>query len=357
MSHRRLFIPGPTEVAPDVLAAMARPMIGHRGSEFSALYRSVTGKLARLLETKRPVYLATGSATLVMEAALRNGVARRCLSLVNGAFSERWHGIAKECGLECDAQNAEWGKANDPAALDQALATGKYDAVTVVHSETSTGVLNPLEAIARVVRKYDDVLLLVDAVSVMAAKRIPFDELGLDVVLAGIQKAFACPPGLVVFAASERAMARSRVVKNKGHYMDFLAYDASHAKGETVTTPAISQMYALDLSMDKLAAEGFDRVYARHAEMSGIGTAWAKDRLALFPDPAHVTPTLTCAKVPDGFDMAGLMTHMKGKGVELGGGYGKLKSSTFRVAHMGIATPAILNEVLGWIDEFLRKKK
>ncbi|MBI4612206.1 MAG: alanine--glyoxylate aminotransferase family protein [Planctomycetes bacterium] len=356
-THRRLFIPGPTEVDPGTLEQMARPMIGHRGAEFTELYRKVAAKLARLLSTERPVFLATGSATMVMEAALANCVERRCLHLACGAFGERWHEIALSRGLEADIVSVDWGQANDAGSVDRALSTGRYDAVAVVYSETSTGVLSPVPQIARLVReKYPDVLVLVDAVSAMGAIDIPLDALGLDVVLAGIQKAFACPPGLVVFAASERAMARSRRLRNKGYYLDFVSYEKAHAEGQTITTPAISQFFALDHSLDLLFAEGLPAVYDRHARMSRLSREWAARRgLTLFPDPRHVTPTLTCLR-SGAIDLDRLHAHMRSKGIVLGKGYGKAKSSTFRIAHMGRIQPADVEEVLAYIDEYLEAR-
>lgn len=351
MSHRRLYIPGPTEVDPETLARMSRPMIGHRSAECSALYAGLRARLRRLLGTER-VFQATGSATMIMEAAVVNCVGRRCLNVTCGAFGERWHEVTRLRGIACDAQSVEWGRANDPAAIDRALAGGDYDAVTVTYSETSTGVLNPLAEIAEVVAGHDGVLLLVDAVSAMGAVPLPVDEWGIDVALAGIQKAFGCPPGLVVFSVSDRAMERSRSIEGKGFYLDFETYARDDAKDQTITTPAISQMYALDHVLDLLLEEGFEAVYERHRAMSATACRWASERLALFPDPDHVSPTLTCVSAAD-VDLPGLMSHMRDRGFVLGGGYGRLKQSTFRIAHMGRATPAILDEGLAAIDEFL----
>ena len=218
--------------------------------------------------------------------------------------------------------------------------------------ETSTGVLNPLQEISEVVGRHDDVLLLVDAVSAMTAVELPIDDWGIDVALAGIQKAFGCPPGLVLFTVSDRAMARSAGRESKGFYLDFEVYDKNDRKNQTITTPAISQMYALDHVLDLLLAEGMENVFERHRVMSRIGRRWASDRLSLFGDPDHVSPALTCVDATEE-DIPGLMAYMVENGITLGGGYGKLKPSTFRISHMGRATPAILEEALTLIDRFL----
>ncbi|MBN1936223.1 MAG: alanine--glyoxylate aminotransferase family protein, partial [Anaerolineae bacterium] len=211
--YKKLFIPGPTHVREKVLLAQAAPMIGHRGSEYSTLQAEVTPKLQQLLYTTQRVFMFAASSTGVMEGAVRQCSTRRVLNTVCGAFSERWHEITRANGVSCDKVEAPMGQAVTPALVDEALAQGEYDAVTVVLNETSTGIANPVREIAALIRqKYPDVVVLVDAVSGMGGIRIEFDAWDIDVCLAGVQKCFALPPGLTVCAVSERMMARARQV-------------------------------------------------------------------------------------------------------------------------------------------------
>nr|NIT80234.1 alanine--glyoxylate aminotransferase family protein [Thermoplasmata archaeon]NIY06602.1 aminotransferase class V-fold PLP-dependent enzyme [Thermoplasmata archaeon] len=241
--HKKLFIPGPTEVRPEILHQMARPMIGHRSKEFSQLLGEVTPKVQKLLYTQNHVFMSTSSSTGMMEGAVRNCVAQRCLNCVLGAFSKRWHEIALANGKEADALEVEWGQAILPEMIDERLATGKYDAIALVHNETSTGVMNPLEEIAAVLRKYPEVTFMVDAVSSMAGAKIEVDRLGIDVILAGVQKAFALPPGLTVVAVSEKALKKAEQVPDRGYYFDFLVFKRYlDDRQQTPTTATISHL-------------------------------------------------------------------------------------------------------------------
>ncbi|MFC1903548.1 pyridoxal-phosphate-dependent aminotransferase family protein [Chloroflexota bacterium] len=353
MKHKRLFIPGPVEVEPEILQAMGTPMIGHRSSEFKELYAEVQPKLQKLLYTENPVFLSTSSATGIMEGSIRNLVGKRCLSLVCGAFSERWHGIAGECDKGADAIEVEWGKAIKPEQVDEALATGKYDAVALVHNETSTGVMNPLEAIARVVKKYPDVMLMVDTVSSMTGVKIEVDKLGLDVCLAGTQKAFALPPGLCVFTVSQRALERSANMKGRGFYFDFQAFLKYHEKQNTPCTPSVSHIFALNVQMDRMFREGLENRFTRHQEMAEYCRSWARERFALFPEEGYESITLTTVANTREIDISALNKALAAKDATIGNGYGKLKDKTFRIAHMGDCTLDQLKELLANIDEIL----
>ena len=202
MSHDKLFIPGPVEVSPKTWAAFSRPMIGHRSEAFRKLYRSIHPRLQELFGTKQPVFLSSSSAWGVMEAAIRNLVRERVLCCMCGAFSDKWLDVAKRCGKQAEPLQVEWGQHIDPAALDSQLATGKFDAVTLIHNETSTGVMNPLPEICCLLAKYPDVLLIVDSVSSFSAVPIAMDALQIDVLLTGSQKALALPPGFALFSVS-----------------------------------------------------------------------------------------------------------------------------------------------------------
>ncbi len=353
--HTKLFIPGPTEVRPEVLQAQTHPMIGHRSQAFSELFESVTETLRNLLQTRAEVLIFTSSATGVMEGAVRNLVNRRLLSTVNGAFSQRWAQIARANGKEVDTIEVAWGKAVKPEMLAEKLEPGKYEAVLLTHNETSTGVMNPIAELAQVVReKSPDTLILVDAVSSLMGAPIDFDGWGLDVVLASTQKCFALPPGLTVTLVSERALKKAETVEHRGYYFDFLLqrryYQERH---QTPATPAISLLYALQYQLQRIQEETLERRYARHREMAEIARAWARKHFALFAEPGYESPTVTTITNTRGISVKDLNQALAQRGFTLSNGYGKLKEKTFRIGHMGDLTPGELRELLAAINDIL----
>lgn len=352
--HKKLFIPGPTEVRPEILQELARPMIGHRAKEFSELLMEVTPKVQKLLYTQNHVFMSTSSSTGMMEGAVRNCVARRCLNCVCGAFSKRWHEITLANGKEADALEVEWGQAILPEMVDEKLATGRYDAIALVHNETSTGVMNPLGEIAEVMKRYPDIIFMVDAVSSMAGVKIEVDKLGIDVILAGVQKAFALPPGLTVVAVSEKALKRAEQVPDRGYYFDFLVFKRYlDDRNQTPTTPAIPHLYALNRQMDDILAEGLEKRFARHREMADYVRSWAKENFALFAQEGYQSDTVTAIKNTKGISIVGLNEELSKRGAMISNGYGKLKEQTFRIAHMGDLKLSDIKELLGWIDEII----
>jgi predicted phosphoserine aminotransferase len=355
LMHKKLFIPGPTEVRKEVLEAQTKPMIGHRMKEFSELYHNVITKTTKALETKNTVLVGTISGSGFMEAGVRNFVGTMCLNTTCGAFSERWHKITKQNGKPCEALSVDWGMAVKPEAIDKELSTGKYDAITVVHNETSTGVMNPVKEIGEVMKKYPDVIFMVDAVSSMAGAKIDFDAWGIDLCVASTQKAFALPAGLAVAVISDKALAKAEKVEHRGSYSDFLAmkkrYDEKH---QTPNTPAVSLLFAMDVQLDRMLAEGMDKRYARHAEMAQIVRKWATDKgFELFAEPGYESLTLTTVKNNKGISVADLNKELGTRGFAISNGYGKLKEETFRIAHMGDLTPDEVRELLQNIDEIL----
>lgn len=355
----RLFIPGPVECHPDVLKWMGSPSLSHRSSEFRELYTSLTGKLKKLLFTQGRVFVITSSGTGAMEAAIRNCVQKKVLATVCGAFSERWWQMAGENGKASDKLEVEWGKAITPELVDAALAKGGYDTVTCVHNESSTGVMNPIDAIGKLIRqKYPDVLFCVDTVSSMAGAPVRVDDWGLDVCVASSQKAWGLPAGIAIAAVSERALARAKTTAGRGHYFDFVSFAASDDKQETPNTPSTSHFVALDAQCDKILAEGIEARFARHRKMSETTRAWAKKRFALFAQPGYESWTLTCIANTTKVDVEAMLKElMKRHNVRLANGYGKLKDKTFRIAHMADTTEAQLAELLGWLDAILDAKK
>jgi len=353
MPHKRLFIPGPTEVRSENLAALARPQIGHRSDDFKDLYSRVGPKLQQLLETKDPVFLFTCSSTGVWEAAIRNGVKQRVLCCMQGAFSDRWLKVAETNGKEAVPLKVEWGRAITAQAIDNELAKGGYDAITVVHNETATGVMNRMDEIAAVMRKYPDVTFLVDAVSSMAGVRIPVAEWGIDVCLAGLQKAFALPAGLTVAAVSARALEKAKTVKNRGYYFDFLDMLKYHERGQTPATPAIPQIQALDAQLDDILAETPQGRFERHEALARIVREWARRHFALFAEEGYESPTLTCISNTRGISVSGLNKELGKQWAAISNGYGDLKEKTFRIAHMGDTQEWEIRGLLAVIDRIL----
>ncbi len=353
--HKKLFIPGPVEVHPDLLAACSVPMVAHRAKDYEVMHeKAVKGVRAMLGAAKGEVLLFTSSSTGAMEAALRCLSKKRILSCSCGAFSERWFDMAAENGKEADNYAVEWGKPNLPEEIDKRLATGKYDLITVVYNETSTGTMNPIPAIADVVRKYPDVMFAVDAVSCMAGIKIEPEKLGIDMILAGVQKAFGLPPGLAVAYVSDRAFERAKSVPARGHYFDILQLKKYGEKNQTPETPVITLVHALGVAMDRMQKEGFDARYARTLEMAKHCRAWALERgYGLFPEKGYESVTLTCIHNTKKTDIKKLNEELGKKGYLISDGYGKIKDSTFRIAHMADITMADLKGVLGAIDSIL----
>ncbi len=352
--HKKLFIPGPTEVRPEILLAMATPQIGHRFPEIGDLQWSCIHKLQKLLYTKNTIFLMASSSTGAMEAAVRNCTARKCINFTNGAFADRWHKITKGNGIPCDKFDVEWDMAVKPGMIADKLKTGEYDSMTLVFNETSTGVRAPIEEIGEMMKvDFPDVSFLVDAVSGMAGDKLPMDELGIDVLLAGVQKAFSMPSGLTVCAVSDRALKKAETIDNRGFYFDFLQLMTKYEKGQSPNTPAIAHLFAMDAQMDDILAEGIEERFARHKQMAERCREWARKHWEMFPEEGYESNTLTVIKNTRGVSIAGLNKELAKYNVVIANGYGKLKEKTFRIAHMGDCTYPDLLGLLALIDEIL----
>ena len=356
MSHDKLFIPGPVEVSEKTWDAFRRPMIGHRSEGFRVLYRSIHPRLQTLFGTRQPVFLATSSAWGVMEAAIRNLVSRRALICMCGAFSDKWLDVARRCGKEAEALQVDWGKHIDHAALDAKLRTGDFDAVTLIHNETSTGVMNPLAEICAVTRKYPDVALIVDSVSSFSAVPISMDELGIDVLLTGSQKALALPPGFSLFSVSEKAFARAEKQKDCGYYFDFLEFKKNQENDMTPTTPSIGHIHALESKLDDIFAEGLTNRYERHARTNALVHDWVRNRgFDFFAEEGYRSKTLTCVRNTRGLDVPKLARDLREKHhLVIDPGYGKIKGQTFRLSNMGDETEETVAHLLACLDDVLQ---
>ena len=357
MAHVKLHIPGPVEVSEKTFQAFRSPMIGHRGQGFKDLYAKIQPQLQKLLYTKQFVYLSTSSAWGIMEGAIRNLVAKKVLNCMCGAFSDKWFDVSKKCGKEAEALQVDWGSPVRAEQIDKRLATGQFDALTLIHNETSTGVMSPLYQIAELKKKYPDVMFIVDAVSSMTATKMEFDALQIDVLLAGTQKAFALPPGLAVFVCSPAALAKAATMKDRGYYFDFVEFQKNAEQSMTPSTPSIGHVYALASKLEDIFAEGLDARFARHKKLAEATRAWAaKHGFTLFPEKDFESVTLTCVNngaKPGGrvVDVAKLQKLVKDQGFLIDGGYGKIKGTTFRVSNMGDETEATMNTLYAAMNQ------
>ena len=353
--HDKLFIPGPVEVSEETWAAFSRPLIGHRSEDFRNLYREIHPKLQTLFGTKQPVFLCTSSAWGAMEASIRNVVDRGVLCCMCGAFSDKWLDVAKRCGKNAEPLQVEWGKHIDQKDLDRQLATGKFDTVTLTHSETSTGVMNPLSEICSVLAKYPDVVLIVDTVSSFSGVKIEMDALGIDVMLTGAQKALALPPGFSLFSVSEKAFERADRVANRGFYFDFLEFKSEQAQWMTPSTPSIGHIHALEFKLDEIFQEGLEARYARHARTNALVHDWVRRTgFDFFAEEGFRTKTLTCVKNNKGIDVLDFARRLREKHhLVIDPGYGKIRGQTFRLSNMGDETEQTVSHLLACLDDVL----
>ena len=354
--HKKLFIPGPVEVRPDVLEQMARPMIGHRSKDASAIQRRISDNLRKLFFTESEILLSTTSGSGLMEGAIRSCTAKRAAVFSVGAFGKRWYEMAIFNNVPADIFEVEMGKAITPDMVDKELSTGKYDLVAVTHNETSTGVMNPIAEIGEVVKKYPDVVFIVDTVSSAAGTKIEVDKWGIDVCITSSQKALGLPPGLAVCTFSNKAKERAEKVPNRGFYLDLLALYKYIQKKDYhyPSTPSIPHMYALDYQLDYiLNKEGLENRFARHLEMAKVVREWAKKHFELFPDENYLSNTLTTVKNNRGIDISALNKELGNRGFQISNGYGSLKDKTFRIAHMADCQMEDIQELLSNINDIL----
>ena len=353
--HDKLFTPGPVEVSAKTWAAFSRPMISHRGDDFKNLYRAIHPGLQKLFNTKQPVFLSTSSAWGVMEASIRNLVGRGVLNCMCGAFSDKWLDVAKRCGKNAEPLQVDWGKHIDHKAVDQQLATGKFDTVTLVHNETSTGVVNPLGEICGVLAKYPDVALILDTVSSFSGVKIDMDALGIDVMLTGAQKALALPPGFSLFSVSEKAFSRAEKIPNRGFYFDFLEFKRQQTEWMTPSTPSIAHIHALQSKLDEIFIEGLQARFDRHVRTNALVHDWVRrSGFDFFAEESYRSKTLTCVKNNRGIDVLKLARDLRAKHhLVIDPGYGKIQGKTFRLSNMGDETEETISQLLACLDDVL----
>lgn len=354
--HKKLFIPGPVEVRPDVLAQMARPMIGHRSKDASLLQHGISDKIRKLFYTNEAILLSTSSGSGLMEGAVRSCTLKKAAVFSVGAFGKRWFEMAVGNNVPADLYEVEWGTAITPKLVDEVLSTGQYDLLTITHNETSTGLMNPVEEIAGVVKQYPEIVYCLDAVSSMAGTKIEVDKLGVDICITSTQKALGLPPGMAICSFSSKAIERAQQVQNRGYYLDLLAiYDYMQKKDyQYPSTPSLSHMFALDYQLDRIMQEGLDNRFNRHIEMAEYVRAWARREFALFADERYLSNTLTTISNTKGIDVGALNKELGARGYQISNGYGKMKDKTFRIAHMGDCTLDEIKDLLGNIDDILK---
>ena len=352
----KLFIPGPTNVHPDVLAKMATPMIGHRTPEASVLQKNISDKLRKIMFTENKIVLSTSSGTGLMEGAIRSVTLKKAIVFSTGAFGRRWHELAVLNGIDADLHEEESGNAVLPETVDRYLKTGKYDTIAITHSETSTGVMNPIESISEIISKYKNVIYMLDAVSSLGGIRIDVDKLGIDVCISSSQKALALPPGLSLASISEKAEERLKKIGHRGYYLDLLTLCEYIDKrnNQYSCTPSLPHMYALDFQLDRIVKEGIENRFIRHIELAEYMINWANHFFKVYTQPGFESLTVTCVENTRMIDVAALNKELQQRNMILSNGYGALKDRTFRIGHMGDMVIEDMMELTTAMEEILK---
>jgi len=354
--NRELFTVGPVNVEPEVLQAMARPMITHRSKEYKQLHGAIVEKTRKALGTDMDVFMVAGSATVMIEGAIRNGVAGRSLGITGGSFGDRSIEVAQLNGKSVEKVEVPMGKGIRPQSIE-GLVKKDIEAVHWVSNESSTGVFSDSAAIAEEVRRQSsDALVIVDAVTSAFAMDLKIKDMGPDALIFGTQKALALPPGLGMMICSEKMLKKSATVTNRGFYTDLLKIKKQSDENYALTTPPVSLMYGLDFQLDKALAEGMPARYRRHQEMADLVKAWSKKLYGIFPEEGFQSNTIgVLNRGPLDFDK--FHASLKSRGYEISNGYGGVKEKTFRIGHMGDLTPARVRKLLSVMDEILEEMK
>ncbi|GAB6106170.1 pyridoxal-phosphate-dependent aminotransferase family protein [Fusibacter bizertensis] len=353
--HKKLFIPGPVDVREDVLLKMATPQIGHRTKDASALQRGISEKLRKLMYTENEILLSTSSGSGLMEGAVRSCTRKRAAIFSVGAFGDRWYKMATANNVPADIFKSELGQPTTPEMVEEALATGKYDLITITHNETSTGIMNPVDEIAEVVKKYPEVVFCLDTVSSLGGTKIEVDKLGVDICITSTQKCLGLPAGMSICSFSEKAKNAAEQVEHRGLYFDLLElYQYIQDKDyQYPSTPSLAHMFALDYQLDNIVAEGFENRFARHLEMAKITREWANKHFEMLAEEKYASNTLTTVKNTRDISVSDLNKELGKRGYMISNGYGKLKDVTFRIAHMADTQVEELKTLLSVIEEIL----
>ncbi len=352
-----MFVPGPVDVAPEVLAAQAKPMMPHRSKDFEALFKRTEEKAKKVFYTQYRVFQGTHSGSGMQEAGMRNFVQDTVLCLVNGSFAERWYEVAVNNGKQADRLEAEWGMVITPDRLADALKKKHYEAVALIHNETSTGAENPVKELAAVTHEVSpDTLVMVDAVSSLGGTLIDMDGWGIDYLLTSSQKCFALPPGLSLASANDRAMKKAESVTNRGWYFDLLRMEKHRLKDSTPMTPVMPLIYALDVGLDRMLAEGLENRFARHAAMAKRTQSWAIEHgMNPMSPEQYRSKTVSTIQNSHGWDVSALNKFLLQRGMRIANGYGMWKDKTIRIAHMGEIQMSDVEALLAAFEEFMKQ--
>ena len=312
-------------------------MMGHRSPEASTLQRNISDKLRKLMFTNNKIVLSTSSGTGLMEGAIRSATNKRAIVFSVGAFGKRWHELAVRNGIQADLHEEISGHPTMPETVDRYLKTGNYDVVTLTHNETSTGIMNPIDSIAEVIKKYPDVVWLVDTVSSLGGSKIEVDRLGIDVCISSSQKALALPPGLAIASVSEKAEQRFKKIGYRGYYLDMLTLCEFIDKKDHQysCTPSLSLMFAMDFQLDRIMKEGIENRFIRHIEMAEYVINWASNFFKVYPMPGFESMTVTTIENTRNINISELNSELLKENMIIANGYNELKNKTFRIGHMG----------------------
>ena len=354
MSHKRLYIPGPTEVRKEVIEAMNEWIIGHRSKDMTDLYTTITDDTKNFFNTENDVIILSASGTAFMESSVMDCVDKNVLCATCGSFSARQADIAERLGKNVDRLDYEWGTSVKPDDVRDALEKKNYEAFTCVMNETSTGVRNPIEKIAEVMKDFPDTIFIVDAISCLGGDYIDIDKNGIDVIFTSVQKCFAMPPGLSVAIVNNKAYEKSKNTKSGLWYAGFKRnIDYYKKKGQTSSTPAVSLMLAYKKQMKYMLKEGHKNRSERHKKMAEFTQNWAKKHFEMFPEKGYWSQTVSTIKNTKGINIAELKKKIDEKyNLVFANGYGKqLKEKTFRIGHMGDHTIESIKKLTDAIED------
>ena len=355
----KLFIPGPTHVSDEILHVLSTKQIGHRTPEISILIKNIVNGVKELLYTNNDIFLVSHAATGLWEMGTKNSVNEGVLHCINGAFSSKWALSSEKNGFFVDTLEYTWGCGVKVEDIDRKLSSGKFDVLAMVHNETSTGVMSNLDEISLLLKsKYPDIIWLVDAVSSMAGVKIEVDRLGIDFLLSSTQKAWGLPAGFSLCSVSDRLIQKSKLIKNKGYFLDLEVYKKYYDKFQTPTTPSIPHMFGLKKVLENISKEGLDNRWSRHIEMSKFSQDWALNHgQSLFPENGCESYTLTCISNDQQWDINKIYELLLDRGYRMDRGYGNLKGQVFRIPHMGNIYMNDLMEYLKNMDDILCQLK
>ncbi len=358
-----LMIPGPVPLLPRIREAMSRPMIYHRGEEFGEMYREIVDGLKWIFQTKNDLFVMSGSGTCAMEAAVGNLLCTDtpAVCIVNGKFGERLVEIGHRYSTNVRAVEFEWGGSIELDAVKAAMDEVQPQVVTMVHNETSTGILNPAEAIAKLAREYD-ALFVLDCITSIGGYNVPIDQWGVDIAITGSQKCLGAPPGISAISISDRAWALMEANSSRRpYYMDLIAYRDSYDKFQTPYTPALPLFFALHEALEVIREEGMVKRIERHRLLADtVRNAIDAMGLSLFPklnEVSEYSNTVTAVNVPEWLDDASLRAGMRERGVMVAGGQGRLKGRIFRIATMGNITEREVSRTIQALDSTLKEHR